>query len=286
VGESPRGEIAIQRGDWAGGERVLEIAILAPRAGALSRATTKAILGRIAMLRGSDDWRDWLMEAEAASPRFRSTQLDWPVASIEGEATWLGVGRDPELRAVRASYEEARERADPWMIGELGAWLWRCGRLDTIDARAAKPYRLEMAGQVAEAADIWRGYEMPYEEGVALMSSEDAADVGRAHGIFTELGGVRPAAKAAERLRELGRPVPRGPRPATRANPGGLTEREAEIARLLGDGLTNAEIAGRLVLSPRTVGHHVSAVLAKLDVPRRSAVAAALAGSASRPSKA
>jgi DNA-binding NarL/FixJ family response regulator len=76
----------------------------------------------------------------------------------------------------------------------------------------------------------------------------------------------------------LGSPVPRGPRPTTRANPHGLTEREWEIARLVALGLSNAEIADRLVVSPKTVGHHVSAVLAKLSVRRRAEVAAALSG--------
>ena len=41
-------------------------------------------------------------------------------------------------------------------------------------------------------------------------------------------------------------------------------------------GLSNAEIADRLVVSPKTVGHHVSAVLAKLDIWRRAEVAAAM----------
>jgi DNA-binding NarL/FixJ family response regulator len=62
----------------------------------------------------------------------------------------------------------------------------------------------------------------------------------------------------------------------TRSNLAGLTEREAEIARLVAAGLSNAEIAEQLVLSPRTVGHHVSAILAKLDVPRRGSIAAAI----------
>jgi DNA-binding NarL/FixJ family response regulator len=56
----------------------------------------------------------------------------------------------------------------------------------------------------------------------------------------------------------------------------GLTGRQAEILGLLADGLTNAEIADRLVVSVRTVDHHVSAVLAKLGTTsRRDAVAAA-----------
>jgi len=53
----------------------------------------------------------------------------------------------------------------------------------------------------------------------------------------------------------------------------GLTSRELEVLRLLVSGLQNREIAARLFLSPRTVDHHVSAVLTKLGVSRRTDVA-------------
>ena len=75
----------------------------------------------------------------------------------------------------------------------------------------------------------------------------------------------------SRRLRELGtRGLPRGPRPGTRANAANLTARELEILELLVDGLRNGEIAERLVLSARTVDHHVSAILGKLGVRSRT----------------
>ena len=63
--------------------------------------------------------------------------------------------------------------------------------------------------------------------------------------------------------------IPRGPRPQTRDNAAGLTERQHEVVGLLAQGLSNAEIAQRLVVSVRTVDHHVAAELGKLGVTSR-----------------
>ena len=79
---------------------------------------------------------------------------------------------------------------------------------------------------------------------------------------------------AADRLRkELRRAgvtrMRRGPRPSTRAHPAGLTRRESEILALLAQRLSNPAIGERLFVSPKTVEHHVSAILGKLEVATR-----------------
>src|SRR3954452_15803850 len=76
-------------------------------------------------------------------------------------------------------------------------------------------------------------------------------------------------------LEEGAHAIPRGPHPRTRANPANLTTRELEILPLLAAGLRNAEIATQLFLSPKTVDHHVSHILAKLGVHARGDVAPA-----------
>ena len=78
-----------------------------------------------------------------------------------------------------------------------------------------------------------------------------------------------------ERLRALGK---RAPSRRTRATgPGGLTAREAEVLALVAEGLTNRQIAERLVLSQNTVIRHVANIFAKLEVNSRAAAVAVAA---------
>jgi DNA-binding NarL/FixJ family response regulator len=89
----------------------------------------------------------------------------------------------------------------------------------------------------------------------------------RALATFERLGARPAAAAVVGRLREL---VARGPRPATAENPANLTPREVEVLMLVAEGLRNADIAERLVVSQRTIDHHVSAILRKLGVRSRA----------------
>jgi DNA-binding NarL/FixJ family response regulator len=86
---------------------------------------------------------------------------------------------------------------------------------------------------------------------------------------FDRLGATRERDTAAELLRSLGGGTPAGPRAHEE-----LTRREREVLDLLAEGLSNAEIAGRLFLSVKTIEHHVSRILSKLGLRSRSEAAA------------
>jgi DNA-binding NarL/FixJ family response regulator len=109
-----------------------------------------------------------------------------------------------------------------------------------------------------------------------LYDSTEETALRQALKVFTRLGALAAGQLTRHKMRALGiRSIPAGPRPATRADPAGLTRREQEVLELIRGGHTNAEIAARLFISVRTVDSHVSAVLAKLGTPTREAAARA-----------
>jgi len=225
--------------------------------------------------RGDPDHRDPLDRAQEMARTVGDLQWLAPVAAAYAECAWLE-GRPQEIEAVtQAAFELAQEQSAPSFVGELGLWRSRAGLLDEPPVDAGEPYSYEIAGDWARAASYWRENGCRYEAALALAASRDGKALRQALAELQVLGARPAAAIVAGRLRELGeRGLPRGPRPKTRANPAGLTARELEVLQLLTEGLRNAQIAGRLVLSEKTVDHHVSAILRKLNVRSRGEAAA------------
>jgi DNA-binding NarL/FixJ family response regulator len=138
------------------------------------------------------------------------------------------------------------------------------------------PFAAELAGDPRTAAGQWRSLGCPYDAAVAGGLADDEPTLRDSLEELQRLGATPAAAIVARRLRERGaRNIRRGPRQPTRANPAGLTARQLDVLRLVMEGATDAEIAAQLFLSEKTVGHHVSAILRKLDVRNRTEAAAA-----------
>lgn len=198
-----------------------------------------------------------------------------PVAAARAEAAWLEGRPDAIADETDKAFATALELGDPSFIGELACWRWRAGVLREPPTGAEEAYRLQIAGEWKRAGQLWRDRGCPYEAALAQVDSGEEAELRRAHDELLALGARPAAAIAARRLREQGaRGLPRGPRPQTRANPAGLTARELEVLPLLAEGLRNADIAQRLIVSQKTVDHHVSAILRKLGVRTRGEAAA------------
>jgi DNA-binding CsgD family transcriptional regulator len=175
---------------------------------------------------------------------------------------------------AKSGVELALTRREPWIAGELILCAGRAGLAIRPPRWCARPFREQALGRQAVALRQWRRLGCPFEAAWALAGSGREEDLRKAFAELEDLGMRAAAAQVAQKLRDLGaRAVPRGRRASTRAHPAGLTAREAEIVALLGEGLRNADIARRLFISPKTVDHHVSAILGKLGVRSRAEAA-------------
>ena len=123
------------------------------------------------------------------------------------------------------------------------------------------------------AAEAFGAVGWSYDRALMLSLLDDEVALSESIELARSLGAEPLTRRVAERMRELGLRVPAGPRETTRANPAGLTARQLEVLALLAEGLTNAEIAERLVVSQRTAEHHVAAVLTKLGATTRKEAA-------------
>jgi DNA-binding CsgD family transcriptional regulator len=270
-----RARLELDLGHWDEAADAAALVLHDPRSAPVPRGWALAALGVVRARRGDADASS-LGEAHDVAQSAGELQRVGPVAAARAEAAWLAGDNAMVAEVTDAALALALHRKAPWVVGELAYWRWQAGLRDELPAgTVAEPYSLSIAGEWARAAELWRKIGCPYEAALALAESDNQLALRQSIDELQRLGASPAAAIVARRLRVRGvRGVPRGPRPRTRDNPAGLTARELEVLALLAEGSRNAQIAKRLVVSEKTVDHHVSAVLRKLDVHTRGEAAA------------
>ena len=187
---------------------------------------------------------------------------------------WMGY---VDAGGAEQMYETLRPSAsladDPWGRAVLAFWARRL-ELEPPDGHIHGPARLELEGRAGDSARMWRQGGFPVEAAI-VEAMKPEADLGA---VFAELGRLGAEGVIRGLRRELQRRgvrrIPRGDRPATKKNPAGLTARQAEVLSLIVSGHSNAAIAKELFISEKTAGHHVAAVLTKLNASSRLQAAA------------
>lgn len=276
-GQSLAIEHNLLSGDWEAAESVARQVVEDPLAMENARTTATRVLAQILTRTGNPDAESVIRDAWHLADMTAEPSHVGRIAATVAEYVWLGAKVEDDLTGPLPDLvEQMKPHLSPWYVGELALWLWLDGRIDAIPVEAPPPYRMLGEGEWQKSADWFSERDIPYEKALALTLGDTEAKL-EALAILDGLGADPLASKVRSQLRADGvAGIPRRSRGAANTGHLGLTTRQNEVLGLLGEGLTNGEIADRLFVSTRTVDHHVSAILSKLGVNnRREAVAAA-----------
>jgi DNA-binding CsgD family transcriptional regulator len=277
-------QFELDGGQWSKAANVAEHLIDHHAPAIAQRIPALVVLALVRARRGDPGVDQLLEEAMRLAMPTGELQRIGRVASVAAEVAWYRGDAHGVAAQVAIGLKAAAGRQDRWILGELAFWGRRAdpglaiNTIIPITADIATPYKLMIDGNWQAAAAAWQQIGMPYSQALALAEGPEES-LRESLEIIERLGAGPLGAIVRQRLRERGvRGIPRGPRSSTRGNPAGLTSREVQVLTLLVRGHTNTELAQRLHVSARTVDHHVSSILEKLEVRSRTEAVAAAFG--------
>jgi predicted ATPase/DNA-binding CsgD family transcriptional regulator len=220
------------------------------------------------------DWSRAEAVLEEALERWRRLGNPWGIGVVLGKLADVAQARGDEVRAA-ALYGES-----------LGFWLGHGNELGTVEiltglARLVAKWRPEGAVRLFAAAEtIQKRIGLTLAPALRAKNERALAAARTALGeeafaaawaVGQDLPLERAVAEAQSVAVDAGRPAQTGPDPRRSAAAGHLTPRELEVLKLVAAGLTNAQVAERLFVSPRTVNAHLNSIYGKLGLGSRSA---------------
>ena len=262
--------LRLRAGEWAEAERLARREM---DRGIVVRLLGKTVLAELAVRRGDAEAEERLAELAAEADKTGELQRIVPLLELAVEWALTTGGPMPVDRFEQLRVAPTGGIRTGRFAMRLAAWAAAAGFEFEVDPPLSKPHAAMARRDWHGAADAFGEVGWAYDRALMLSLLDEEEALAESIEIARGLSAEPLTRRVAGRMRELGLRVPQGPRETTRANPAGLTARQLEVLALLAEGLTNAEIAERLVVSPRTAEHHVAAVLTKLGAQtRREAV--------------
>jgi DNA-binding CsgD family transcriptional regulator/tetratricopeptide (TPR) repeat protein len=265
-----KARLLLDTGHWSEASAIAEQLIRNETQASIVKILALIVLGTIRMRAGEADALPLLLEARTKAFESMELQRMLPALTALLEYEWITGQAILEKAAIEYAIGLLSQGGTLRESSEFDFWLWKVRGQQVPLHAADERYRTDHPAITLETAAGWGRLGCPYEQALFLFEGDDDAKR-QAIAIVHRLGAGAVYEKMKLGMRSEGiRSIPRGSRKTTRDNPALLTERELGVLELLKEGLQNKEIGSRLYISAKTVDHHISAILFKLDVDSRT----------------
>jgi DNA-binding CsgD family transcriptional regulator len=259
-----------ETGDWNKASQIAETVLKNDRLGRLGKNEALVVLAKIKMRKGDPCALQLLLDAEKAAIELKELPTMIPVLTGLLEYEWITGTKIIKADTLDLVISMVEQKGNVFANSEFSFWLLKARNRHIRLKEFYAGYQASHSSLAAKASALWKSAGCPYEEALLLFEGNDE-DKRKAIEIADKLGATIVFEKMKHLMRACGiKRLPRGLRATTKQNIANLTQRELDILELLKEGLQNKEIGARLFISPKTVDHHISSILFKLDVNSRS----------------
>jgi ATP/maltotriose-dependent transcriptional regulator MalT len=262
--------LKLETGHWKEAYNIAETLLKNENQTPVIRIIVLVIAASIKMRTGEEDALRQLMDAKTMASQSMESQRILPVLSAMLEYEWITGSLIIDNEFLDAVKAKIMASDTVYGNGEFVFWLKKARKQNLTVKKIEETYNADSPTSAMKAADFWEKAGSPYQQALVLFETNDE-NKRKAIAIVQRLGATAVYERMKFEMRRLGiKNIPRGIRKTTRSNPECLTDRELDVLRLLQEGLHNREIAARLFISAKTVDHHISAILYKLEVNSRT----------------
>ena len=234
------------------------------------RISALAVVATIGMRRGSELVLPILQESKTRSFEAMELQRIVPAMAALLEYEWINETICIDPADINNTIQLINQSDNFFEKNVFAFWLRKTRKQVLPLAQVYEAYSIHDITSAQRAAKHWKQLGCPYEQALALSEGNEE-DKKNALLMVQALGATPVYERMKLEMRASGiKSIPRGIRKNTRLNSALLTAREVDVLQLLKEGLQNKEIASRLFISAKTVDHHISSILFKLDVNSRT----------------
>lgn len=260
----------LETGNWKEAYQIAEMLVKNESVLPVIKIGALTVIGTIKIRRGDANVLPLLLQAKAMALATGELLRIVPVFMALLEYEWLTDKIFIEPQILDQTINDFTRSGNFSKKSRFYFWL-RVARKEYLRAKGSyNNYDVTNIKFTIEEATLWEKLGCPYEQAI-ILSEGNEDEKRKALSILKELGAHAVYDKIKMEMRTSGiKSIPRGLRESTLNNPAQLTNRELDVLQLLHKAVQNKEIAKALYISPKTVGHHISSILFKLDVNSRS----------------